>query len=217
MHIPSQVMRNNIFISYSHTDKKFLDALLIHLKPLERVGIATAWSDKQIAPGSKWMDEIQSALDCAKIAVLLASPAFLASDFVNEHELAPLLKKAENEGMHIIWVPVRASLFKETPLKNYQAVISPDKPLAEMKAERDRAWVTVCEKIREATYISSKFSPRKLPVSDGPQKNVTVPLGREVLIKILEKHHYQINPVATALGCSSRQIRRWMVKHRIHN
>jgi hypothetical protein len=44
----------------------------------------------------------------------------------------------------------RACSYKETPLKDYQAVIPPDKPLAEMKAERDKAWVRVCEEIKKA-------------------------------------------------------------------
>lgn len=141
---------NQVFVSYSHKDQRFLDDLLAHLKPLERAGRISAWSDKQIKPGGKWFDEISKALASAKIAVLLVSKDFLASDFIQEHELGPLLRQAEQGGVRIMWVPVRACSYSETPLKNYQAMISPDKPLAEMKAERDRAWVTICDQIRSA-------------------------------------------------------------------
>ena len=144
------VKRNKVFISYSHKDAKFLEELILHLKPLERAGLVSKWSDKQIAPGSQWFDEIKGALVEAKVAVMMVSPGFLASDFIHEHELGPLLKEAEQGGLRILWIPVRACSYKETPLKNYQAVISPDKPLAEMKAERDKAWVKICEEIKNA-------------------------------------------------------------------
>ena len=40
---------DKVFISYSHKDTKFLEELLVHLKPLERASLVTKWSDKQIA------------------------------------------------------------------------------------------------------------------------------------------------------------------------
>jgi hypothetical protein len=140
--------RDKVFISYSHKDRKFLEEFLVHLRPLERSGLVTAWSDRQIPVGSKWFEEIRRALSSARIAVLMVTPSFLASDFINEHELGPLLKDAEDGGLRIIWVPVRASSYRDTVLAKYQAVIPPDKPLAEMKAERDKAWVRVCENVK---------------------------------------------------------------------
>jgi hypothetical protein len=140
-----------IFISYSRQDKTFRDELETNLKPYLRAGSITSWSDQQIAPGSQWFPEIESALANSKIAVLLVSPDFLASDFIHEHELGPLLKKAEEGGVKILWVPVRDSAYKVTPLKNYQAVHDPGNPLAKMTAaDRDSAWVTVCEKVEKA-------------------------------------------------------------------
>jgi internalin A len=124
--------------------------LLVHLKPLERAGLVSKWSDKQIAPGSQWFAEIQAALASTRAAVMIVTPSFLASDFIHEHELGPLLKEAEPGGVRILWIPVRACSYQETSLKNYQAVSDPDKPLAQMKAERDGAWVKVCEEIKKA-------------------------------------------------------------------
>ena len=142
--------RDQVFICYSHKDEKWLDELQKHLKPYVRNGSVTAWSDRQITPGSHWLPEIEAALASSKVAVLLVTPDFLASDFIHEHELGPLLKKAEKDEMRIIWVPVRASAYNQTPLKNYQAAIGPDKPLANMKANRDKAWVKICEEIKKA-------------------------------------------------------------------
>jgi len=144
-------MRDQVFISYSHRDKRLMEEFQIQLKPYLRARPITVWSDKQIASGAKWFDEIQAALAKTSVAVLLVSPDFLASDFIHEHELGPLLKEAEAGGVKILWVLLRECAYKETPLKDYQAVVSPPaKPLAEMKAERARAWVRICEEIKNA-------------------------------------------------------------------
>ncbi len=145
-------MHDQVFICYSHKDKRWLEDLQTHLKPYVRNGLITAWSDKQIAPGSKWLEEIEAALTSTKVAVLLVTPNFLASDFIAEKELGPLLKKAEKGKVIIIWIPVRTSSYKETSLKDYQAAIDPGKPLANMKAERDKAWVRICEEIKKAAH-----------------------------------------------------------------
>jgi hypothetical protein len=100
-------MTDQVFISYSHRDKKFMEELQTHLKPYLRSGTITSWSDRQIAPGSQWFDEIQGGLNKTKAAVLLVSPEFLASDFIHEHELGPLLKEAKAGGVKILWVPLR--------------------------------------------------------------------------------------------------------------
>lgn len=145
--IPSS---NQVFISYSHKDNKFLEDFLAHLKPFVRTGVK-AWSDKQIAPGSQWQQEIKTALSEAKVAVLLVSPQFLASDFIHDHELAPLLREAEAGGVTILWILIRACSYEETELVNFQALVSPpEKPLAEMKAERDAAWKRICQEIKKA-------------------------------------------------------------------
>jgi hypothetical protein len=61
--------------------------------------------------------------------LLLVTPDFIASDFIHQYELGPVLKEAEQSGVRILWVPVRDSSYKKTPLTNYQAVINPTRPL----------------------------------------------------------------------------------------
>jgi hypothetical protein len=171
----AEPVRDLVFICYSHKDKRWLNDLQTHLKPYVRNGSMRAWSDKQIAPGSKWLPEIKAALASTKVAVHLVTPDFLASDFIHEHELTPLLKEAEKTKVSIIWIPVRACAYKETLLKDYQAVIDPEKPLANMKAERDKAWVKIGEEIKKAVSSAIKGNKKReaSPQGRNPSENLS--------------------------------------------
>ncbi len=122
-----------VFISYSHADKKWLERLKRHLKPLVREGNLDCWDDTHIRPGDDWQQEIRNALDAAQAAVLLISADFFASDFIDETELPPLLAAAQEKGVRILPLILSASRFARDPsLARFQAVNSPDRPLNEM-------------------------------------------------------------------------------------
>jgi hypothetical protein len=124
--------RSDVFISYSHADAKWLKKLRPFLKPMERKGILHTWDDTRIKPGSKWIDEIKHALARTKIAVLLVSQDFLASEFITDQELPHFLKASEKEGLTILWLPLSASTWQDSPLADFQAATDPLKPLDSM-------------------------------------------------------------------------------------
>ena len=146
--------RTKVFISYSHKDKKWLERLQQHLKPLERDGLLDRWDDTRIKPGQIWHDEIQRALETARVAVLLVSADFLASDFIAKGELPPLLAVAKDQGTFILPVIVSASLFGDTPsLSQFQAVNTPDRPLNGMsRADQEKILVQAAKTIRDTIH-----------------------------------------------------------------
>jgi len=145
-------MRSEIFVSYSHLDKEWLEKLQTMLRPWVRQKKIVLWDDTHIQPSKPWRDEIAAALARARVAVLLVSPHFLASDFIAEHELPPLLEAAAKEGLVILQLHVSASLYRETELEAYQAAHDPARPLDALPpAEQNKVLVDVCQKIKAAT------------------------------------------------------------------
>lgn len=122
-----------VFISYSHADSDYLHRILVHLKPLERARLIDAWSDKKIAAGQKWQKEIENALQSARVAVLLISADFLASEFVAGNELPPLLAAAERKGTRIIPIILKPCRFcRDESLARFQALNDPKDPVITM-------------------------------------------------------------------------------------
>lgn len=129
----SIMSKNKIFISYSHEDEEWLKIVRVHLKTIENIiGGIDVWDDTRIKTGDKWKEEIDNALKNAGVAILLVSPNFLASDFITNDELPPILKKAESEGTHIFPIFVRQiskTVFLRSKLKDFQFLNAPEKPL----------------------------------------------------------------------------------------
>lgn len=140
------------FISYSHKDREYLDRLLVHLRPLEKNGSIDVWQDTKIKTGDKWRDEIEKALEEANIAILLVSADFMASDFIVDNELPPLLSMAEVKGTKIVPVILSPCRFsRESSLNRFQAVNIPSEPLSTMKeSEREIIYDKVAMDIESA-------------------------------------------------------------------
>lgn len=158
--------RTRVFISYSHQDQDWLRRLRTHLVPLEREKKIDIWDDTEIKAGSAWKEEIEQSLKAAKVAILLVSADFLASDFIHTNELPELLKAAKQEGAFILPIVVKPCRFSSTlGLSEFQAVNSPSKPLDRLSSsEQEEVFVDVANRVEEIFHsipISKLDQPEK--------------------------------------------------------
>ena len=157
-----------IFVSYSRKDKKWLERLQVHLKPLESDGVVDLWDDTEIKAGADWEAEIERALVEAKAAILLISADFLASDFIRKRELQPLLEAAKDDGLLILSVILSPSRFKRMKsLSKFQAVNDPGRPLISLERwEQEQIFLDVAEAVENA--LSSVGAPAAQPARSRP-------------------------------------------------
>jgi hypothetical protein len=155
----------NVFISYSHEDEASKERLLTHLRVLEREGTATFWDTAQLTPGADWSEEIEQAVSRSDIAVLLISPSFLASDFVAMKELPALLERRHKEGLAIVPVLVRPSLWSHFPgIAELQFANDPSAPLSSLTdAKRDEAYASIAQRISDlVAAVGQRFGAREV-------------------------------------------------------
>lgn len=151
--VKDEIVKEKVFISYSHVDNPFLTEIQRHFKPfLNKIDY---WDDTKILPGQKWKEEIENALKHTKVAILLISTDFLGSDFVMNHELPKLLNSAEKDGTVILSVILKPCLFEEfEDLNKFQAMNPPNRPISRMSEdERDELLVNL---VRQTKRILDK-------------------------------------------------------------
>jgi hypothetical protein len=129
-------IREKVFLSYSHNerDREWMRRLRTHLKSVLLDRADKVWDDERIPAGERWHDEITKALATTKVAVLLVSADYLASDYVRQHELPSLLWAADSEGASIRAVMGSPCAFSggATSLRDFQFVNPLDRPLDRM-------------------------------------------------------------------------------------
>lgn len=160
--------RKKVFVSYSHSDIEWLGRLQVHLKDLERRGLVELWDDTKIQAGAHWREEINNALNSARVAVLLISADFIDSDFIYYNELPPLLAAAETDGTVIIPLIISPSSFEDNEnLSRFQSINPPSKPLIGLhKVEQERYFVQLRKAVLQAIKVSTETIPSPLQLRD---------------------------------------------------
>src|SRR3954470_20760572 len=82
-----------VFVSYSREDAEWRRRFVQMLNPVIRERRLEVWSDERILVGEQWRPQLAEAIGRSRAALLLVSPAFLASDFIVQQELPALLER----------------------------------------------------------------------------------------------------------------------------
>lgn len=146
--------RINVFISYAHKDRKFVDKLNVHLATLRRE-LIYQWEDSEILPGASWSDEIETKLEKAQIILLLISPDFLNSDFIYNRELPIALKRHKRGEAVVIPIILRPSLWDTQEFAGLQALPTGTRPIVQWSDE-DEAFLDVTKGLRKVIQSIQK-------------------------------------------------------------
>jgi hypothetical protein len=136
-----------LFISYSHKDRKHLDKLRAHLRGLEYGHQVHCWWDGAIEVGKPWEAQIFEALRDADVVLLLLTANFIDSYYCMERELL-LVREREKKG-EIDLVPIWVESFdiESHWLGQLQVIKVNDKPVIQSRLG-SAAWESVAKQIR---------------------------------------------------------------------
>jgi hypothetical protein len=95
-------LRMKGFISYSHDDFEMFEEFRTHLRSVERALDINFWCDPRISAGTHWTTEIGKAIKLADVFILLASPAFIESDYIYDEEIPRIKEKNRKFGALVL-------------------------------------------------------------------------------------------------------------------
>ncbi|HUV03182.1 MAG TPA: TIR domain-containing protein [Desulfobacteria bacterium] len=196
--------KKQIFISYAHKDKEWLDCLKVFLTRLEKDSQIDMWEDSKIKAGEDWVREIENALRNVDAAILLISEDFLASDFISSNELPRLLSAAEKKGLKILSIILKPSSFlKQKQISKYQTINDTKKPLSTLsEAEQDEIFRKAADIIEEM-FIDHEDTIKKQMVNE-PIKEGVRELAKD---RIIHRTKEQLNPQCKLLKSSNSVIK----------
>jgi len=186
------VPRKRVFISYSRKDERYLAALQEHLKPYADRLLVDPWSDARLRASQDVDAEIRAVIEASSVAVLLVSPAFLASDYVREKELPVLLRAREEGRIRLACLYVKPSAVddlefevslaegpRSVKLTRYQGLNGPRDPVANRRgARRDELLADVARQVRSLVDARAEAAPEP-PAGSGRRSPVAEPSGGE--------------------------------------
>jgi tetratricopeptide (TPR) repeat protein len=158
---------------YARKDERLRGELDTHMAVLRGEGVISLWHDRMILPGQEWHNVITENLKASRVFLLLVSPDFLASDYIQNTEMDYALKMHDEGQGVVIPIILRKCQWNRTRLKHLQALPKDGKPIT-LWSDRDTAWTDVAEGIRRLvddlrakyTVVGELLRPIP-PVADG--------------------------------------------------
>ncbi len=124
-------MTTKIIISYSHKDEVWKNRIMTHLRVLTK-DILALEDHKQFSKGEDNQDLTKNFLSESNLVLLLISPAFLISSFIQD-KFPSLLQKVNKEEVNIIPVILEPCTWKHVPwIRDLQVYPKNDKALSSL-------------------------------------------------------------------------------------
>ena len=141
-----------VFISYAREDDAQVKKLKAHLRSMELDGLIKIWTDEEILTGDAWRDDIQQQIDKTDIMLLIMSPDFINSDFIQRVELKQALQR-KVDGKSLV-VPV---YLRRVDLPEFLSRLqrTPRQTAVASAPDVDEAWYQVAQDIKK--LIKAKF------------------------------------------------------------
>jgi TIR domain len=180
-------MAARVFISYAHADETFREQLDKQLSILKRAGIVEIWHDRRLVAGEEWDHGIKAELEHANIILLLVSPDFIASDYINDVEIARAMERHESGSACVIPVILRHCAWNLTTFAKLQALPKNAKPVAKW-ADMDEALLDIVNGIkRSAERLGSKSTSVMATVSAMPRQSVPTGMPRSGNLRVTKR------------------------------
>ena len=178
-----------IFVSYSHADKRWVDpkdthTLIPWLQKILKSQNVTLWHDSHqdigLQPGDRFSEEIERQIDRSQAALLLISWDFLYSDFIRDIELPRILDREQWQEMIVIPILLSPCRWQDFPrIANHHMLPGEVKPLvdftdsdSEWEHARDEILQAILNRIRQLRERSASPSAEATP---GPTQQASPP------------------------------------------
>ena len=165
------------FICYAHADRTMFHEVRKQLAALETAFPITFWDDPSLRGGDLWDEVIKAEVAAADLFLLLFSPDWFSSTYIQRTELPAILRRSENSGAPIVPVILRDCRWKARYGK-FQAIPTNEAgaciPVANWKRYHD-GYARVGEQVEEFLLDRMHLAPTPL----APPENIrTLPQDR---------------------------------------
>ncbi|MGF1524526.1 MAG: toll/interleukin-1 receptor domain-containing protein [Leptolyngbyaceae cyanobacterium] len=144
---PTAAAPLDVFISYARKDEDLKEELEVHLSTLIRQNKIKPWQDRTIEAGTEWDPQIKAALEAAHIILLLITPRFIASDYINDVELAQAIERHRAGTARVVPIILKPVDLVGTPISQLQALPKDAKPVTRWE-DQDEAFLDVVKGLR---------------------------------------------------------------------
>ncbi len=184
----NEIVRNKVFISYSHKDAFWMEKIKGLLEREMESHEIHLWDDTGIETGQDWEKEINNALATSCVALALVSDDFCASEFIRQKELPVMAEAADKKECVFFWVRIDGEDYETVhQIKRFEAAHM-DTPLASLpEAELEQTLTDITGQLIEV-YRQKKPLPqiKVLSLTAAPDDDLHYEKEQDTLLEVFQ-------------------------------